>query len=150
MVAWGDPAIIQEDRMYKGIGHVAFFVTDIQKSLDYYVNQLGLQEHFHLYREDGSLWLYYVRVATGQYVELFPKDVAAQHQDMSYKHLSITVENAQQAYETLTARGVHLTPPKKGQCGAIQFWGEDPDGNKIEFMELCPDSQQMLNEEKYQ
>ena len=136
--------------MYKGIGHVAFFVTDMDKALDYYVNKLGLEEHFHLYREDGSLWLYYVRVATGQYVELFPKDVAKQYEDMSYKHLSITVENADEAYQALLARGVSLTPPKRGACGAIQFWGADPDGNRIEFMELCPDSMQMRNEEKYQ
>ncbi len=136
--------------MFKGLGHAAFWVTDVERSLDFYCNKIGLKKHFTLYHDDGSLWLTYIRVAHGEYIEIFPRDTVNQYADMSYKHISITVENAQEAYETIKARGVQLTEPKKGKCGSIQFWATDPDGNRIEFMELCPDGMQMMHEKQYE
>jgi len=35
-------------------------------------------------------------------------------------------------------------PPKKGSDNNWQCWTHDPDGNAIEFMQIMPDSLQML------
>ena len=38
-----------------GLGHVAIKVTDLDRSLDYYVNKLGFPEMLRLNKDDGGL-----------------------------------------------------------------------------------------------
>ena len=40
-----------------GLGHVAIKVTDLGRSLDYYVNKLGFAEMLRLKKDDRSVWL---------------------------------------------------------------------------------------------
>ena len=55
-----------------GIGHVAIKVKDLDRSLDYYVNKLGFPEMMRLRKDDGSVWLVYLRITDEQYLEVFP------------------------------------------------------------------------------
>ena len=129
--------------MLKGLTHVAVWVTDIERSLDFYTRIPGVKEHFRLHYEDGRLWLVYLEVAPRQYVELFPRAQGPYERptNAGYAHFSLEVDDIQAMYRQLVANGI--TPdsePKKGACGALQMWIHDPDDNPIEFMELTPDS----------
>jgi len=139
--------------MLKGIGHIALSSTNMEKTLDFYINKVGLKEHFKLYKEDGSLWLQYLWIAPGEYLEIYPVDKIDLTNDLNaslYRHMSITVDNMEKAYAELSARGVIFKgPPTKGKCGAIQAWTSDPDGNPIEFMELTSECMQMQNERNH-
>jgi lactoylglutathione lyase len=55
-----------------GIGHVALKVADIERALEFYRDRLGFAEMMRLNREDGSLWLVYLRITDTQFIELFP------------------------------------------------------------------------------
>jgi sugar phosphate isomerase/epimerase len=59
-------------RGFTSLGHVAIRVTDIDRSLDFYVNRLGFQEMLRLHRANGDLWLVYLRITDDQYLEVFP------------------------------------------------------------------------------
>src|SRR5258707_6247584 len=56
-----------------GIGHVAFVISDLEQSLDFYCNKLGFRQAFILDREGTpSPWIVYIQIAPGHFIELFP------------------------------------------------------------------------------
>jgi len=135
--------------MIKGLqtlGHVAIRVKDIDRSLDFYVNKLGFEEMLRLHRDNGDLWLVYLRVNDDQYLEVFPYavgDEAPPREAIGLNHVCITVDNVDAVVEQLTALGIPLISPLKGGAdGNRQAWIADPDGNRFELMQMDPQSLQ--------
>jgi lactoylglutathione lyase len=122
-----------------GIGHVAIRVKDIGKSLDFYVDRLGFSEMFRLHR-DNKLWIVYLRVTDGQFIELFPEatgDKAQEETVVGLNHLCLEVTDIDKAIAEVTAKGIEIWRPKKeGADFNLQAWIKDPDGNRIELMQL--------------
>jgi catechol 2,3-dioxygenase-like lactoylglutathione lyase family enzyme len=127
-----------------GLGHAAIRISDLDVALAFYREGLGFPEAFRLDR-DGQPWIVYLRVASGSFVELFPGGEpttrAAGH--VGYEHLCLTVDDVHATVEDLRARGVVFEgEPKMGLDGNWQVWTSDPDGNRIELMQMMPDSLQ--------
>jgi lactoylglutathione lyase len=129
-----------------GIGHVAIRVRDVARTLDFYVGKLGFEEMFRLDR-DGRLWLMYVRITDAQFLEIFPEgegERAAGKEAVGYNHLCLEVSDIDAALADLAAKGVPLSNPlKMALDGNRQAWIEDPDGHRIELMQLSPDCLQL-------
>jgi lactoylglutathione lyase len=129
-------------RGLQSIGHIAIRVKEMERSLDFYCNKLGLPEIHRLYRENGDLWLCYIRLNDDQIIELFPDgetEGAAPREATGLNHISFTVADLDEAAEDLAAAGVPLTSPvKAGADGTRGTWIEDPDGNRFELMEMHP------------
>lgn len=129
-----------------GIGHVAIKVKDLDRSLDYYVNKLGFAEMMRLNKDDGSVWLVYLRITDDQYLEVFPgaeSDRAPGWDANGLNHVCLTVDNIDPVLAQIEAQGLELLLPLKTAVdGNRQAWLEDPDGNRIELMEMAPDSLQ--------
>lgn len=123
----------------KSIGHIAVSVKNIERSLDFYVNKLGFTEMFRLER-DERLWIVYLRITDTQYIELFPDAVgesAPPFANVGFNHLCLEVDNIDEAIAELTSKGVVLTAEKKmGVDHNYQAWIADPEGNRIELMQL--------------
>ena len=131
--------------MIKRLSHIAIWVTDMDRSLDFYLKLPGVKERFRLNREDGEIWLVYLEVAQGQFIELFPRASGAHERPASagYSHFCLEVDDIQEMYRVLTAAGiVPKSEPKVGADGSSQLWVEDPDGNPFEFHQFTPDSLQ--------
>jgi lactoylglutathione lyase len=130
--------------MILGIGHSAFGARDLEASLSFYIDQLGLEKAFELHRGDGSLWLVYLYCGDGSFIELFPEDEVTERSDLaSYKHLCLRVDDMSLTLDDLAQRGLNpLNPPSVGKDGNTQAWLEDPDGNLIELMQIDADSDQ--------
>ncbi|MGN7295460.1 VOC family protein [Rhizobium sp. SAFR-030] len=128
-----------------GLAHVAIRVTDIDRALDFYINKLGFERLMHLDR-DGKLWLVYLRVTDNQFVELFLDGIgerAPGADTTGYNHLCLSVPDIETSVTELQAAGIDLTRPKVlGLDGNWQCWIEDPDGHRIEIMQMMPDSMQ--------
>jgi lactoylglutathione lyase len=128
------------------ISHVALRVKNIERSLDFYVAKLGFKEMFRLER-DGKLWLMYIRVTDTQYLELFPEgkgEHPAAPDAVGYNHICLEVPDIEQSVQELAALGIPLTRPKiKAADGNWQTWIEDPDGHRIELMQLSKDGMQI-------
>ncbi len=133
-------------RGINGVGHVAIKVTDLDRSLDYYVNKLGFPEMLRLKKEDGSVWLVYLRITDTQYLEVFPgaeNDRAPGWNANGMNHMCLTVDDIDAVLALVEAAGIELLLPLKTAVdGNRQAWLEDPDGNRIELMEMAPDSLQ--------
>lgn len=130
--------------MILGIGHAAYGVKDLDASLRFYADQLGLEKAFTLTRDDGSLWIVYLYAGDGTFIELFPeKKPPLAAQGASYKHLCLRVDDMSLTLDDLKKRGlVPLGPPSVGKDGNTQAWVRDPDGNPIELMQIAPESDQ--------
>lgn len=128
------------------LGHVAIRVKDVERSLAFYCGKLGLHEMFRLNRDSGELWLVYVRITDDQYLEVFPDavgDEAPGVEANGLNHICLTVQDIEASVRQLEEAGVPLFRPLKlGADGNRQGWVKDPDGNRLELMEMAADSKQ--------
>ena len=127
------------------IAHVAIRVKDVDRTLDFYVGKLGMREMMRLDR-DGRLWLLYLRITDTQFLEVFPEGVgerAAEREAVGFNHICLEIGDIDLALRELQAAGVPLIRDKQmGADGNWQAWIEDPDGHRIELMQMMPDSLQ--------
>ena len=146
-----------------GLGHVALKVKDVDRSMAFYNGVLGFPEMLRLHHDDGSLFLIYLRVTDDQYIEIFPdadSDQAPGIDANGVHHFCLTVDKLEPVVEALMAAGgipyawtqtedgSALLPAAKpvignGLDGNRQSWLQDPDGNRIELMEMAPDCLQL-------
>lgn len=131
------------------IAHVALKVKDLDKSLDFYVNKLGFAEMMRLPKPDGSpgVWLVYLRITDDQYLELFPDgrgDRAPDSEATAINHICLGVADLDKTLAALAKAGIPLTAGKKMAADLNwQAWIADPDGNRIELMQMMPDCLQL-------
>ncbi len=130
-----------------GIGHVALKVADIGRSLEFYRDTLGFAEMMRLNRDDGELWLVYLRITDTQFLELFPGgegDRAPGPERTAVNHFCLECADLHATADALRAAGVTLTvEPKMGGDNNWQCWIADPDGNRIEFMQMASNAMQL-------
>ncbi len=129
--------------MTRSIAHVAIYCSDVTKSTDFYTRVLGLRRLFTQKKPDGSLWYEYLYAGGGTFIELFPLDKAAQRGDVArpgVAHVCLAVDDIQESAQSVAREGWKLeTPPKMGGDGNWQAWVVDPDGVRIELMQMMPD-----------
>lgn len=127
--------------MIKGIHHKAFKVADMDKSLEFYCDKLGFQKAFELHDDDDNPWIVYIKIAEGNFVELFYGGVESEKDQVD--HICFEVDDIQETAGELKKKGVSFAVDiTQGKDLNYQFWIKDPDGNWLEFMEMSPESPQ--------
>jgi lactoylglutathione lyase len=128
----------------RGIGHLALRVRDLDRSLDFWRDRVGFQEMQRLKRDNGDTWLVYLRITDDQYLELFPGAVTEQvppDDANGVMHICLEIEDLDEEIARLEAAGVRIVSPIKGGIDNNRgAWIHDPDGNRIELMEMHPNS----------
>ena len=132
--------------MIKALGHLAIRAKDIEETAKFYREVVGLKEAFRMHNGEGDrLSTIYMYIAPSQFIEIFPNGGGEQSGDdtIGIKHICIEVDDAAKFQEELRARAIPIDRElKTGFSKCLQFWIHDPDGVKIEFMELPPESLQ--------
>lgn len=135
--------------MIKGIGHLAFTVENMEKSLNFYCDILGFKKLFELNNTDNEPWIVYLKVAERQFIELFyggNTNVTLDNKTIGYSHLCLEVSDIHEIANHIKSKGLTLdVEPKQGLDLNHQCWVKDPDGNRIEFMQMHPEAPQMKN-----
>lgn len=133
--------------MIKRIGHLAFDVANMEQSLHFYCDILGFKRAFDILDDNGNPWIEYIKVADGQFIELFyggENKPEAVKRPIAFSHLCLEVEDIHVIAGHLKKQNVQLdVEPMQGKDHNWQCWAKDPDGNRIEFMQLHPDSPQV-------
>ena len=129
--------------MLVDLAHTAFAVQDVEATLAFY-KKLGIEEAFRLHREDGSLMLVYCHIGGDRFLEFFPggpsPDPARQQ---SFMHICLATDDIAADVEKIRAAGITIDKEiKEGLDKNLQAWITDPDGNKIELMQMSPESPQ--------
>lgn len=131
--------------------HIALRVSDIHKMLQFYCNGLGLEEAFRIKNDDDSLRIVYIHISNGQYLELclggterLPFD---DQKNIGMRHICFTVESLDKTKKLLEQRGIifdsEIIKMRDRNLAAYLF---DPEGNKIEMVEVVKDSPQYIFE----
>jgi lactoylglutathione lyase len=127
------------------LAHTAYRVRDVDASVAFYT-RLGIDEAFRLHRDDGSLWIVYLQINADQFLELFPgatRPLETTPESIGYHHFCLQVDDLAATVADFEAKGVVIDRPiKMGLDGNLQAWIVDPDGNRIELMQIMPDSLQ--------
>jgi catechol 2,3-dioxygenase-like lactoylglutathione lyase family enzyme len=128
-----------------GIAHIAITVKDMGKSLDFYTRALGFKKAFEIPDpETGRPWINYLYIGGGQFIELFYdglKDNPWSEELRGFNHICLQVDDIHGVVEGLRKAGVEVTDgPKQGCDYNWQAWILDPDGIRVELMQIDPKS----------
>jgi lactoylglutathione lyase len=124
-----------------GIAHVAVTVKDMEKSLDFYTRVLGFKKAFSIPDpQTGRPWIEYLYMGSGQFIELFyggAKDNSWSGELRGFNHLCLQVDDIHSTVEHIKKEGVEVTDgPKQGADSNWQAWIKDPDGIRVELMQI--------------
>lgn len=118
----------------------------MEASLQFYCEILGFEKAFEIRDDKNNPWIEYIKVAPGQFIELFYGGLHKAEEtsrQIGFNHLCLEVENIHKLADELKAKGVTLdAEPKQAKDGNYQCWIKDPDGTRIELMQIEPDSPQ--------
>jgi catechol 2,3-dioxygenase-like lactoylglutathione lyase family enzyme len=115
---------------------IALPVSDIERALDFYTNQVGFHlDHDH--KVNDQLRFIQLTPPGSACSITFGNGIATDMEPGSIKGLQMVVTDAQAAYDELTARGVEATKPETMPWGVFVYFS-DPDGNKWALQQLPP------------
>jgi lactoylglutathione lyase len=129
---------------FNSLGHINLKVNDLQGSIDFYA-KLGFPEFLRLTEEDGRPWIVYLRITDECYIELLPGGAgerAGNEKATGLNHLCLTTPDIVDTLKKIAEAGVPTVaafdPSQRGVDGNRGAWITDPDGNRIEVMEMAP------------
>jgi len=133
--------------MLTGIAHGAITVRDMEASIAFYTQALGFEKAFSIPRpETGEPWIEYMATGGGQFLELFyggTEDNPWRDTLIGFNHFCMQVEDIYAIAKQVEDAGYPLTiRPKQGADGNWQAWVTDPNGVRIELMQIDPNSPQ--------
>lgn len=119
-----------------GIAHVAFRVTDVPKSREFY-QKLGFEQAFS-FNDLGKPPVSYIKINDRQFIELYGR--ADESQALGLTHVCYEandIESVRNAY--LKA---DLNPPeaRKARAGNLLFMFHDPEDQLLEYTQYMPGS----------
>jgi catechol 2,3-dioxygenase-like lactoylglutathione lyase family enzyme len=141
--------------MIKGLNHIGISVTNLDRSIEFYKNLLGMEisvrrifegpEYERLLALAGARGTVALLTGPNARVELFeftqpdpkPGDPRRPVCDRGITHFCIEVSDIETEYERLRGSGVAFHCEPIGFSGVAKaLYGRDPDGNVFEFLEL--------------
>ncbi len=132
----------------RSLAHSVLMVHDFDNALKFYCDTLGFAEMMRINHVNGELMLVCLRVTDNQFIEIFPggkQKRGPDCNDTAFNHICLSVENIEENATALRERGITITSgPKLGLDRNYQCWIEDPEDNRIEFMQLMPGCMQEL------
>ena len=144
--------------MLKSLFHTGFIVRDIEKSVQFYTEVLGMRMAGRMEFHDGFIEQVlafpqahikggFVDTGEGhqleliQYVSPESGSVSINRNDLGAAHLAFFVEDIDRFYAATSDKGLdYLNPPAplEGENGKVVYkvcYAQDPDGNWLEFVE---------------
>ena len=132
--------------MVTGIAHLAITTKDMAKSLDFYTRIMGFKKAFSLVHPDtGAPWIEYLQ-AGNQFVELFyegTEDNVWRPSLRGFNHICLQVDDITTMVRRIEQAGYPMDRKLgEGRDMNLQAWFLDPDGTRIELMQISPLSPQ--------
>jgi len=128
--------------MITGLAHICFVAKDLDASLAFYRDKLGLAYAFDLKNDQGERAGIYLHAGARTFVELFQARSGQKPNAGNYRHFCLEVSDFDATVQRLRDAGVDVTGVIEGQDHAWQAWISDPDGNRIELHGYTPESWQ--------
>ena len=120
-----------------GMNHVGIIVPNLEQAVEYYTKTLGFPEAFRNKDAQGNTTLVYVQISRNTFVELQP---SGPQRPPGFTHFGIVVDDMKQATEMFKQRGAQVDDIRLSGTKAILSNVRDPNGNRMELLELPPES----------
>ena len=131
-------AIAQEhDGAVVALNHVALSVADIDEAITYYTETMGFTEAFRVNDESGNVQLVYVQISAATFVEL---QRANEQRPPGINHFGLQVKDMDAATAMFKGRGADVSEIRIGGTKSILSNITDPNGVRVELLELPPGS----------
>ena len=128
--------------MITALAHACFTVSDLERSIQFYRDGLGLTPAFDFKDANGRRFGLYLHVEGRSFIELFVGQVTPPSDKQSFRHICLEVDDIEATVRTLRDRGIEVSEPKLGGDQSYQAWITDPDGNRMELHQYTPKSWQ--------
>ena len=112
------------------LNHVALHVENLELSMEFYGEKLGLAA---IARPDFDFPGAWYRLGQFQELHLIAGRAGVVNSSTRGSHFALGVADMEEAESFLTSRGIEHTPRQTRPDGAFQIYIEDPDGYWIEF-----------------
>ncbi len=144
--------------MLKSFFHTGFVVKDLETSVAFYRDVMGLKYEFTSERtgefaervvgfKNAHLKVAFLNMENGHHLELVQYIVPAgaqakfERNDLGASHLAFYVENMEEYHAAMSNRGLRFIGPPATlvQDGVVMrkaAYAQDPDGNWLEFVEV--------------
>ena len=119
-----------------GIAHVAFRVSDFQKSRDFYLG-LGFEQAFE-FNDPGKPPVSYIKVNNRQFIELYGRSDASQPTGLL--HVCYEVADIDALWNEYVKRGLNPPAARKFRAGNLLFLLRDPEEQNLEYTQYMPGS----------
>src|SRR5690348_1844401 len=119
-----------------GIAHVAFHVTNVHKSRDFY-HTLGFEEAF-AFNDPGKPPVSYVKVNDRQFIELYQRKDDSE--SLGLMHICYEANDLEALHGYYVQQGIDVREPRKARAGNLLFVFHDPEGQTLEFTQYMPGS----------
>lgn len=129
--------------MITGISHACYLVSDLDRSIKFYCEGLGLQRAFDLNLRGGEVRGVFLRTGRRTFIELFEGDPVPTPPNATHRHVCLEVDDMEATVRELRRRGVEVSDPTRSGEHSYQAWIVDPDGIRIEIQQFTPESLQI-------
>ena len=156
-----------------GLTHKAYHVTNMEQTLRFYCECLGLQKIFEIKNDEGENWLVYLKISDRQFIELFyggkskreikwpdfsspktewgfsPQEDEKLRHEVAV-HICFEVEDIHATVKRLEEFGYPIVMPiGYGKDFNYETFIQDPDGNLIELMQYTDKALQFKETANY-
>jgi catechol 2,3-dioxygenase-like lactoylglutathione lyase family enzyme len=128
--------------MITGIAHACFVVSNLEDSIAFYRDGLGLVPAFDFVDENERRYGLYLYAGQNNFIELFQGEMGEKAAKQSFRHICLQVDDIEETVKTLSERGIVVSEIKLGKDRSYQAWITDPDGNRFELHQYTPESWQ--------
>jgi catechol 2,3-dioxygenase-like lactoylglutathione lyase family enzyme len=139
LVALGVQALIAQspNRGIVGLNHVGISVPNLDEAVAYYTKTMGFPEAFRNLDDKGKPTLVYVQISKNTFLELLP---AGPDRPPGLNHFGVVVDKMTDATAMFKQRGANVAEIRLSGTKAILSNVTDPNGVRMELLELPPES----------
>jgi len=139
LVALGVQAIVAQspNRGIVGLNHVGISVPNLDQAVAYYTKTMGFPEAFRNLDDKGKPTLVYVQISKNTFLELLP---AGPDRPPGLNHFGVVVDKMTDATAMFKQRGANVAEIRLSGTKAILSNVTDPNGVRMELLELPPES----------
>lgn len=129
------------------LNHVGIAVTDFQKSLDFYTKVMGFRVAFAFPSTDGKPTTTFLQINRDTFLEMAP---ASANLPAGITHIGIESADEKTTIVQLRQAGATVQDSRvSAQTNALLSNLNDPDGIRLELVELTPNSLQRKAEDSW-
>jgi catechol 2,3-dioxygenase-like lactoylglutathione lyase family enzyme len=121
------------------LNHVGIYAKDFDESMRFYTKTMGFREAFSLKDKDGNPMITYLQVSRDTFLELAP---ATAQRPAGLSHVGIWPDDLNATVVELRQRGVKVDDPRITSSKSSITNVVDPNGVRLELLNILPDSLQ--------